>query len=103
LTENSAPDHSTSLLWMQKLPLGFDFSVASYWVGKTKWSRNTWADKYHRVDARLGYAFQWAGKRGEIGYTAQSLNGAHGEFSAYGEPTDRIVERRHWLNLRLDL
>jgi iron complex outermembrane recepter protein len=103
LTERSVPDHSTSLMVMQKLPLGLDFSLAAYWVGKTKWSRNTWADKYDRVDARLGYPFHLAGQRGEIAYTAQSLNGAHGEFSAYGEPHDRIVERRHWLSLRLDL
>jgi iron complex outermembrane receptor protein len=36
-----------------------------------------------------------------VAYTIQSLNGDHGEFKAYGDPADRVIERRHWLSLRL--
>lgn len=102
LADRSTPERSTSAMLMQKLPLGLDFSLAAYWVGKMKWSRNTWADKYRRLDARLGYPFLWAGQRGEIAYIVQSLNGAHGEFKSYGDPADRVIDRRQWLNLRLD-
>ncbi|KXB31576.1 TonB-dependent receptor [Dechloromonas denitrificans] len=102
LSERSAPRHATSAMLMQKLPLGLEFSLVGYWLDKMKWTRNTWAEKYTRVDTRLGYPFRLAGWSGEVAYTVQSLNGAHGEFKAYGNPADRIVENRHWLSLRLD-
>jgi len=102
LSERSMPRHATSAMLMQKLPLGLEFSLAGYWLDKMKWTRNTWAEKYTRVDTRLGYPFRFAGWGGEVAYTIQSLNGAHGEFKAYGNPADRIVEKRHWLSLRLD-
>jgi iron complex outermembrane receptor protein len=88
---------------MQKLPLGFEFTAVGYWQDKMKWSINTWADKYHRVDTRLGYPFRWGAQRGEVAYVAQSLNGAHGEYKAYpDDPASRVVERRQWVSLRLD-
>ncbi|WP_374342047.1 TonB-dependent receptor plug domain-containing protein [Azonexus sp.] len=102
LAEQSAPRRVSSFLLMQKLPKGFDLSVAGYWMGRMKWSYNTSSEKYHRFDARIAYPFKLAGRRGEISYTAQSLNGDHGEFKASGKPADRIVEMRHWLGLRLD-
>lgn len=103
LTRRSSPSSSTSFLLMQKLPGGLDFSLAGYWVGEMKWTRNSSVDFYRRFDARLGYPFNIGGQRGEIAYTAQSINGAHGEFKASGEPSDRVVELRHWVTLRVDL
>lgn len=102
LAENSAPRYSNSVLLMQKLPFGFEFAMAGYWVAKMKWSENSEAYAYRRGDLRLAYPFKWAGKGGEIAYTVQSFNGAHGEYRYEGKPTDRIVERRSWLTLRLD-
>ncbi|WP_306603075.1 TonB-dependent siderophore receptor [Azonexus sp.] len=104
LAENSAPHHSSSVMFMQKLPYGFDFSLSRYWVDAMKWTRNTNVGKYKRTDARLAYPFSLAGQRGEVAYTVQSLNGAHNEQRGAGsEPTQRTVDRRHWLTLRLDL
>lgn len=103
LSERGAPRRATSVLLFQKLPLGFEFTAAGYWQDKMKWSVNTWADKYRRFDARLGYRFRWGAQRGEIAYVAQSLNGAHAEYKAY--PSDlasRVIDRRQWLSLRLD-
>ena len=102
-TKRSTPSSSTSFLWMQRLPGGLDFSLAGYWVGPMQWTRNSSVDFYRRFDARLGYPFNIGGQRGEIAYTAQSINGAHGEFKASGEPSDRVVELRHWVTLRVDL
>lgn len=102
-TEQSAPRRSSSLLLMQKLPGNIDFSLAGYWVDPMKWTRNSSVDFYRRFDMRLGYPFDIGGQRGEIAYTAQSINGKHGEFKASGEPADRVVELRHWVTLRLDL
>lgn len=103
LSERGAPRRATSFLFFQKLPLGFELTAAAYWQDKMKWSLNTWADRYRRFDARLGYRFRWGAQRGEIAYVAQSLNGAHAEYKAY--PTDqasRVVDHRQWLSLRLD-
>ena len=108
LTERSTPRRATSLLWMQSLPYGLQFSLAGYWQDKMKWSSNSWSAKYRRFDARLAYPFRLAGIGGELAYVVQSLNGAHGEYKTYdGSGTDpdgtgRIVDRRQWLSLRLD-
>lgn len=108
LTTRSAPSHSTSLMWMQKLPWNVEFSTTGYWLGRTRWSQNTEAPGYHRVDARLAWPFRIGGQRGELAYTVQSLNGGHVEFKGQnGNDTNtllasRIVERRDWISLRLD-
>ena len=103
LTERSTPRHSSSLMWMQKLPYGFDFSLIGYWVGMHKWSRNYEVLSYERYDGRLAYKFRSNGISGELAYTAQSLNGSHGEYKAQqNDRFARIVDRRQWVTLRLD-
>ena len=100
LADNAAPRRSTSVLFMQRLPLGLDFSLAHYRVSAIKWTRNTDVDKYHRTDARLGYPFVLGGQRGEVAYTVQSLDGAH--FEQRQGQRGREVDRRQWISLRLD-
>ena len=103
LADRSAPRYSNSIMLMQTLPFGLEFSLMGYWLDKMKWTRNSWQEKYSRGDARLAYPFRWGGgKGGELSYTVQSLEGGHGEFKAYGQAADRIVERRQWIGLRLD-
>lgn len=102
-TEQSTPSRTTSLLLMQKLPLGLEFSAAAYWQQAMKWSTNTSVAKFHRVDARLGYPFRIGGLGGELALTLQSLNGSHQEYKSDGtNPDGRLVERRQWVSLRLD-
>ena len=103
LAENSAPRYSTSIMVMQKLPLGLNASVAGYWLDKMQWTQNSSVDKYTRVDGRIAYPFKWGGYGGELAYTVQSLNGTHGEFRNDRADTARLVERRYWFSLRLDL
>lgn len=97
LAERSAPRRSTSLLLMQELPFGFNLSIARYWVGETKWTRNTEVRTYNRTDLRIAYPFKFGLQRGELAYTWQSLGGAHAE-----ERDERVVDRRHWVSLRVD-
>lgn len=102
LTNHSAPRLGSSLLLMQKLPYNMQFSTAAYKQGKMKWTQHSESDGYTRIDARLSHPLQVGKLQGELAYTAQSLNGAHGEFRAEGKADDRIVERRNWISLRLD-
>lgn len=102
LSERGMPRRSTSLLWMQKLPGNLEFSGAGYWQDKAKWSINTWAERYQRIDTRLAYKFRWSGVGGEVAWIIQSLNGAHFEYKANNDPADRIVERRQWVTLSLE-
>lgn len=102
LAESSSPRYSNSVLLMQKLPYGLEFTMAGYWVGKMKWSENSEVYAYRRGDLRLAYPFKWAGVAGEVAYTIQSFNGEHGEYRYEGKATDRIVDKRSWLTLRLD-
>lgn len=107
-TEYSMPRRATTVLLIQKLPFGLDFSLAGYWQDKMKWSTTTWSPKYHRFDARLGYPFYAAGLSGEVAFNVQSLNGAHNEYKwsdytgTVDKHDDRVVERRQWVSLRLD-
>ena len=102
LSDRSAPRHSTSMLLMQKLPFGLEASLAGYWVDRMKWTRNSEVYGYERYDGRIGYPFRLGAMGGEVAYTVQSINGAHGEFKANGQPADRVVDRRQWVSLRLD-
>jgi iron complex outermembrane recepter protein len=108
LTTESAPTHTTSVLLMQKLPFGLDLSLAGYRLGNHRWSQNTAVPSYQRLDGRLGYPFNWAGQRGELAYTVQSLDGDHAEYKGpNGNDLEaglaaRVVQRRHWVSLRLD-
>ena len=68
-----------------------------------KWSRNYEVLSYERYDGRLAYKFRSNGISGELAYTAQSLNGSHGEYKAQqNDRFARIVDRRQWVTLRLD-
>lgn len=97
LARQSAPRRSTSIMWMQALPGGADFSLMWYKVGDIKWTRNTFTPGYERFDLRVAYPFRFGAQSGELSYTAQSLKGAHFE-----EREQRVVDRRHWVTLRLD-
>lgn len=101
-TERSAPRRSSSILFMQRLPGGVDLSLAGYWMEHMKWTQNTSVSAYRRFDLRLGYPFDIGGQKGEVAYTAQSINGEHGEFKSNGSPADRVVDTRQWVSLRLD-
>lgn len=105
-TENSMPSRATSLMWMQKLPRGLEFSLMGYAQQGMQWSTNTLSLKYRRLDARLGYPFRVGAIGGELALTVQNLNGAHNEYK-WPKPGDtqvdgRVVERRQWVSLRLD-
>jgi iron complex outermembrane receptor protein len=107
-TNNSMPSRSTSLIWIQKLPLGLEFSLMGYAQQSMQWSSNTVSLKYHRVDTRLGYPFRVGAIGGELAMTVQSLNGAHNEYKwpqasdPNPNPDGRVVDRRQWVSLRLD-
>jgi iron complex outermembrane receptor protein len=107
-TANSMPSRSTSAMWIQKLPLGLEFSLMGYTQQAMQWSSHTVSRKYHRLDTRLGYPFRVGAIGGELALTVQSLNGDHNEYK-WPQPSDsnpnpdgRIVERRQWVSLRLD-
>lgn len=102
-TPLSAPRLSSSLLLLQKLPLGLNLSLAAYQVGKMRWTLNNPAGKptlpsYRRTDLRLAYPFRLGTSQAELSYTAQSLGNRHLEYRYSWE-----IQERHWIALRLDL
>lgn len=97
LAERSSPHRATSLMWRQRLPWGLELAVMHYRVGRMKWTRNTEVEAYRRTDLRIARPFAVASQRGELAYTVQSLEGRHAE-----QRMQRIVDRRHWVSLRLD-
>lgn len=98
--QRSAPRRSSTLMVMQTLPFGFEFSGTYHFVDKMQWTRNTAQEvaPYRRLDMRFAYPFRVGGKGGEVAYVVQNANGPHAEFKF-----DRIFSERHWLTLRFDL
>jgi iron complex outermembrane receptor protein len=94
----SSPTHATSLMLMQRLPGGFDLGLNYYWVGASKWSANTYASAFKRLDWRLAYGFSSGGRKAEIALTTRSDSAVHGEHD-----DAELVRRRGFVSLRLDM
>lgn len=103
LTENSAPRLASAVMLIQELSSGLTLALTGTRQGPMKWTRNTTAEGYTRIDARLGHTFKLGARRAELALTTQSINGGHGEFKASGRPDDKIVTRRAWLSLGISL
>lgn len=97
-TEQSAPQRSDTVMWMQQLGSGVSYSLVYYRIGTIQWTQNSENGSYQRIDGRLAYAFRVGGKRAEAAFTLQSLDGTHDEFR-----TNRPVRERGWLTLSLEL
>ena len=80
-TEQSAPDHSTSLLWSLDLPYRMLASIGYYRVGKMKWMGDGDTQKaYQRLDLRLAKSLGQRGEENELALVIRNANGGHLEF-----------------------
>lgn len=93
----SAPTHTTTLMLMQRLPGGFQLAATWHSVGAMKWTNNTEAAGYRRLDWRLAYPFRFGGERGELAFTVFSDGAPHAEHAAR-----EVVSRRGFASLRLE-
>ena len=92
--EDSAPIHTSSLLWSKEFQHGWSVSLGRYHVGFMKWPDDgdeQWP--YDRIDLRL--AKRLGGPGDEIALTLQNVNSRHTEFDEY------LVERQAFVTLRL--
>lgn len=94
----SAPTHTTTLMLMQRLPGGLDLSATYHSVGATKWTNNTEAASYRRLDWRLAYPFRFGRERGELAFVVFGDGTPHAEHAAR-----EAVSRRSFVSLRLEL
>lgn len=95
--EVSAPQHSSSLLWMKSWPLGINSSVGFYKVGQFMWpSDGDVQAAYRRWDLKLGKRLGRPGSEDEIALTVQNMNDTHSEFRQ-----KYWVDRRVFMTLRL--
>jgi iron complex outermembrane receptor protein len=99
----SAPPHSTSLMWTQQLPLGFSFSIIHYAVGAIRWlDFGQRVDGYRRTDGRFSYRFETGYLRGDISVTGLNLFGEYNEFRNGEPPETHVVDRRLFGTVRLE-
>ena len=92
----SAPQHSSSLLWMRSWPWGINTSIGFYRIGEFKWpSDGDVQPAYRRWDVKLAKRLGKSGSEDEVSFTLQNLNAEHTEFDDY------MVERRAFATLRL--
>ncbi|MBN8474029.1 TonB-dependent receptor [Sulfuritalea sp.] len=93
-----APERSSSLTWLQKLPGNVDFTAISTASTPFKWAGGgDLINTPRRLDLRLGKPFAIGATRGEVSATVQAVNGGHQIYKM----TQRF-NRRGFVNLRLD-
>jgi iron complex outermembrane receptor protein len=93
-----APERSSSLTWLQKLPGNVDFTAISTTSTPFKWAGGgELINTPRRLDLRLGLPFAVGATRGEVSATVQAVNGGHQIYKM----TQRL-NRRSFVTLRLD-
>lgn len=99
-TQNSAPESTTTLMLMQKLPWNVDLSVAQHHVSAIQWTRSTadTAASYIRTDWRLAKSFRVGVQNVEVAYTGRSALDEHGEFRNHW-----LTTPRHFVSLSIGL
>lgn len=95
----TAPRHSASLLFHQRLPWKTEASLGYYRVGSLKWiSSDIPMQANDRVDLRLAKQFRWGGKNAELSWVTQNIHSRN-----YLEFEDKNENKRiSWLNIRLE-
>jgi iron complex outermembrane receptor protein len=94
----TAPERSSSLTWLQKLPGNVDFTAISTTSTPFKWAGSgELINTPRRLDLRLGLPFAVGATRGEVSATVQAVNGGHQIYKM----TQRF-DRRGFVTLRLD-
>jgi iron complex outermembrane receptor protein len=99
----SAPSHSTSVMWTQRLPGDWSFSLMHYAVGAIHWQG--FGDRvpaYRRTDARVSYAFRTGGLRGEASLVGLNLFDRNTEFRIGPVGETHVLSRRAYATLRLE-
>lgn len=103
---DGAPSHSTSLMWVQRLPWDLSLTLIHYAVGAIYWDGfGDRIDGFRRTDARLGYRFRLGSTRGEASLVGLNLFGKYNEFkNGRDEPSSEYeFSRRVYATLRLEL
>ncbi len=94
----SAPTRSTTLFLSQRLPLGWQLSLAQHWVAGYRWLG--WSSPQpmqRRLDVRLGYPFRSGQVKGELALVSQNVRDPYSDFRA-----DYLFERRSFVALSLE-
>lgn len=98
-TDASAPERSTTLMLIQRLPHDIEFSLAQHHVASVRWTLNqTPVAPYVRTDWRLAKRFRVGPQNVEVAYTGRSTTGEYGDFRNH-----YVVTPRHFVSLSMGL
>lgn len=98
-TNASAPERSTTLMLIQKLPWDVELSLTQHHVASVRWTLNqTPVAPYVRTDWRLAKSFRFGPQNFELAYTGRSTLGEYGDFRNY-----HVITPRHFLSLNMGL
>ena len=97
-TKRSAPNFSTTLMLIQKLPYDLEVSLTQHEVAEMKWTANSNVPAYHRTDWRIAKSFRVGSNNAEVAYTGRSTTTEHGEFR-----DSWVVFPRHFFSVRVGL
>lgn len=98
-TRDSAPTHSQTAMWVQRLPYDVTASVMYFRASPMRWRRNDSVpiEASERIDWRLAKGFRLGQLGGEIAYISQMVNERQ-----QGRTMNRLADRVHWLSLRVN-
>lgn len=99
----SAPRHSTSLMWTQRLGESLTLNLIHYRVGEIRWlGFGDLVAPYRRTDLNLAWRFRLAGTKAELSATALNLFDKYNEFRNGTVPGEQEFNRRAYVTLRLE-
>lgn len=99
----SAPRHSTSLMWTQRLGDSLSLNLVHYRVGEIRWfGFGDLIAPYRRTDLNLAWRFRVGTTKGELAATALNLFDKYNEFRNGSVPGEQQFDRRAYLTLRLE-
>lgn len=98
-TDASAPERTTTLMLIQKLPWDVELSLTQHHVSTLRWTQNQIpVPAYIRTDWRLAKSFRVGPQNFEVAYTGRSTLGEYGDYRA-----NFIITPRHFVSLSMNL
>lgn len=98
-TDASAPERTTTLMLIQKLPWNVELSLTQHHVSPIRWTQNQAPlPAYIRTDWRLAKSFRIGPQNFELAYTGRSTTSEYGDFRV-----NFVITPRHFVSLSMNL
>lgn len=98
-SESSAPETTSTIMLIQKLPWNVELSLTQHHVSPIRWTQNQAPlPAYIRTDWRLAKSFRVGPQNFELAYAGRSTTSEYGDFRV-----NFVITPRHFVSLSMNL